>query len=136
MSDILDTLEALLAQSTPGDWTTPHIAKKRKGCDCGYIFGGHMGAICKVFVERHRHGHDDWQDNPPPRQAEANGKLIALSHNHLAALIAVARAARSYRAAEDYTPQTQSEAWDKPREIRDARSTLDAALARLKEAKP
>ncbi len=88
----------LMAKATPGPWQPPHYstAKKKGDCHCVYVLcDSLMGSVCDISIEEHKRNEDGWGDNPPPKQARANGLLIASMRNALPALLAVVEAAQS-----------------------------------------
>ena len=75
-----ETLERLLAASTPGQWDC-HYVRDDVTCDCKSVIGDHGGmcAICVIHVDNGLDISEVGNDAPDETQARANARLIAAS---------------------------------------------------------
>lgn len=83
MIDPIQTLKALEATITPGEWSIPHFAEPRAKCECGYIFGEGQGGM--VFVCTVSFGGE----YEPREVAAANGRFISAARNLMPELLAL-----------------------------------------------
>jgi hypothetical protein len=65
--------------ATPGPWSPGHFANDLHSCDCKSVLcENYFGAICTVHVSYTRQLEEG--DNPPPDEAKANLRFIALAN--------------------------------------------------------
>lgn len=83
---IIAELEEALKAATPGPWIPGHHTNPDHPCECRSILcEWYMGAICTVHHSETRAIEEG--DNPPPEEAIANARLIALMRTHLPTLL-------------------------------------------------